>query len=113
VNLQDNIQMHQLIFCTCPDQKSADMLAEQLVTGKLAACVNILPGIRSVYTWQGELESAQEHLLLIKTHSDKFADLEAAIKQYHPYQLPEIIAVAVERGSADYLKWLDSCLHIN
>jgi periplasmic divalent cation tolerance protein len=105
--------MHQLILCTCPDQNSAAMLAERLVTDKLAACVNTLPGIRSVYEWQGALETAEEHLLLIKTHSDKFADIEAVIKQCHPYQLPEIIAVAIEHGSADYLKWIDSCLHIN
>ncbi len=112
-NLQDNIAMYQLILCTCPDQKTADTIARRLITDKLAACVNILPGLTSVYEWQGEIETAQEHLLLIKSHQDRFAAIESAIKQTHPYQLPEIIAVAIERGSSDYLKWIDSCLRTN
>lgn len=102
--------MYQLILCTCPDQISAEKIAKQLVACKLAACVNILPGLSSVYEWQGEIETAQEHLLLIKSLQDRFAAIEIAIKQTHPYQLPEIIAVPIERGSLEYLKWIDSCL---
>ncbi len=105
--------MHQLILCTCPDQKTADTIARRLVTDKLAACVNILPGLTSIYEWQGEIETAQENLLLIKSHRYRFVEIESAIKQTHPYQLPEIIAVDIERGSSDYLKWIDSCLRIN
>lgn len=105
--------MYQLILCTCPDAEVADKLSRELISQKLAACVNILPGVRSVYEWQGELETAQEHLLLIKSHQDRYAAIEATLKSLHPYQLPEIIAVAIERGSLDYLKWIDSCLGID
>ncbi|NOV28540.1 divalent-cation tolerance protein CutA [Methylomonas sp. ZR1] len=105
--------MYQLILCTCPDLEVADKLAGTLITQKLAACVNILPGVRSVYEWQGEIETAQEHLLLIKSPQDRYAAIEATLKSLHPYQLPEIIAVAIESGSLDYLKWIDSCLGID
>lgn len=105
--------MHQLILCTCPDAATADKLARALITEKLAACVNILPGISSIYAWQGQVETAQEHLLLIKSHQDRYAAIEATLKSLHPYQLPEIIAVAIERGALDYLKWIDSCLAID
>ncbi|OAI00300.1 dihydroorotate dehydrogenase [Methylomonas methanica] len=105
--------MYQLILCTCPDIEVADKLAGTLITQKLAACVNILPGVRSVYEWQGEIETAQEHLLLIKSHQDRYAAIEATLKSLHPYQLPEIIAVAIESGSLEYLKWIDSCLGID
>jgi periplasmic divalent cation tolerance protein len=101
---------HQLILCTCPDRDTADKIARLLVTGQLAACVNILPGILSVYTWQGQVESAQEHLLLIKSSKDRYQALEAAIRDNHPYDVPEIIAVPVEAGLPEYLHWIDSCL---
>jgi periplasmic divalent cation tolerance protein len=105
--------MPYLILCTCPDAETADRIARQLVDDKLAACVNILPGVRSVYEWQGAVETAQEHLLLIKSPLERYAAIETAIKHLHPYQLPEIIAVAIECGSAEYLKWIDSCLSTN
>lgn len=102
--------MYHLIYCTCPDQETAERIARQLVSDKLAACVNIVPGVQSVYEWQGQIETAQEHLLLIKSPQARYVAIETAIKAIHPYQLPEIIAVAIERGSAEYLKWIDSCL---
>lgn len=105
--------MQQLIFCTCPDADSAENLARHLISHKLAACVNILPGVRSIYEWQGEIEVAQEHLLLIKSPQARYQAIEAAIKMLHPYQLPEIIAVAIEQGSAEYLKWMNACLSID
>lgn len=105
--------MHQLILCTCPDLQTSEALAKQLLADKLAACVNILPGLTSVYEWQGTVETAQEHLLMIKSQRQRFAAIEAAIKRLHPYQLPEIIAVAIEDGSSEYLKWIDSCLLTN
>ena len=105
--------MYQLILCTCPDQKSAEIIAKHLLSVHLAACVNILPGLTSVYQWQGDIESAQEHLLIIKSQQQQFTAIEAAIKAIHPYQIPEIIAVAIEQGSAEYLKWIDSCLRTN
>ncbi|WP_150047569.1 MULTISPECIES: divalent-cation tolerance protein CutA [Methylomonas] len=101
--------MYQMIYCTCPNMETAERIAGHLVAGKLAACVNILPGVRSIYQWQGAIESAEEHLLLIKSPSARYAAVEAAIKGLHPYQIPEIVAVAIQRGSEDYLKWIDSC----
>ncbi|MGR9115602.1 MAG: divalent-cation tolerance protein CutA [Gammaproteobacteria bacterium] len=101
---------HQIILCTCPDSTSAQKIAETLVNEGLAACVNILPGLRSVYRWQNKIETAQEHLLLIKTRQDHYDGIEAAIQQIHPYELPEIIAVSVEQGLPEYLQWIDTCL---
>lgn len=98
---------HQLVLCTCPDQATAQNIAEQLVDKKLAACVNILPGVTSVYPWQGKRETTQEYLLLIKTTNEVYEMLEQTLTDLHPYELPEIIAVSVERGSAAYLGWIN------
>lgn len=102
--------MHQLILCTCPDRETAEKIARRLISAHLAACVNILPSITSVYQWQGNIEMEQEVLLLIKSNSDHYAKLEKQILALHPYELPEIIAVSLDRGLPDYLKWIDSCL---
>ncbi|MGZ4967923.1 MAG: divalent-cation tolerance protein CutA [Methylobacter sp.] len=100
---------HQIIFCTCPDKNTAETIARLLVTNNEAACVNILPGITSIYTWQGQIESAEEHLLLIKAHKDCYQAIETTVRDHHPYELPEIIAVPIERGLPEYLKWIASC----
>ena len=100
---------HQIILCTCPDKNTAENIARLLVKDKLAACVNILPGITSIYTWQEQIESAQEHLLLIKANKTAFQAIAASIKVQHPYELPEIIAVPIENGLPEYLHWIDSC----
>lgn len=113
MNLPDNIPMYQLVFSTCSDRESAEKIARHLLAEQLAACVNILPGLTSIYRWEGAVETAQEHLLMIKSQQQQFAAIEAAIKKIHPYQTPEIIAVAIDNGSAEYLKWIDSCLRIN
>jgi periplasmic divalent cation tolerance protein len=97
---------YQLVLCTCPDQATAQNIAEQLVDKQLAACVSILPGLTSIYQWQGKRETAQEHLLLIKTTNEVYEVLEQTLTKLHPYELPEIIAVPIERGSAAYLGWL-------
>ncbi len=102
--------MHQIILCTCPDQKSAEDIASYLVSQKLAACVNIIAGVTSIYAWQGKLEKAQEHMLLIKSHSKQYPAIEQKIKSLHPYELPEIIAVPIERGLPEYLQWINTCL---
>ena len=100
---------YQIILCTCPDKDTAEKLARLLVTGKLAACVNILPGITSIYLWHEQIESAQEHLLLIKADKIYYQAIETTIKEHHPYELPEIIAVPIESGLPEYLHWINSC----
>jgi len=100
---------YQIILCTCPDKNTAENIARLLVKDKLAACVNILPGITSVYTWREQIESAQEHLLLIKANKSIYQAIETAIIKQHPYELPEIIAVPIENGLPEYLHWIDSC----
>ena len=88
----------------------AQLIAQTLIEEQLAACVNILPHVTSVYRWQGKIEQDQESLLLIKTRSDRFTKLQETIKKLHPYELPELIAVAVSDGSDDYLRWIDRSL---
>ena len=100
---------YQIILCSCPDKDSAEEIAHSLVNARLAACVNIVPGVTSVYLWHETIESAQEHLLLIKACQSNYQDIESLIKQLHAYELPEIIAVSIENGSPEYLRWIDSC----
>jgi periplasmic divalent cation tolerance protein len=95
-----------LIFTNLPDAASAQTLATMLVAERLAACVNVLAPCRSVYRWQGAIESAEEVPLLIKSTTARYADLEAAIRAAHPYELPEIIAVPIAHGLPDYLSWV-------
>ena len=95
-----------LAYCTCPDRETALRIAETLVDKQLAACVNLIPGLTSVYRWQGRREGAEEVLLLIKTRRTVYPDLEQAILALHPYELPEIIAVPVVAGLAAYLAWV-------
>lgn len=102
--------MHHVILCTCPSAEVAENIARHLVDARLAACVNILPGVRSVYLWQGAIEAAQEQLLLINSAQSQYTAIESVIKTLHPYQVPEIIALPIQQGSAEYLQWIDSCL---
>lgn len=95
-----------LCYCTCPDAASAARLAEALVEERLAACVNRLPGVASTYRWQGQVTTDHEELLLIKTTAARFDALKARLLALHPYELPELIAVPVERGHAAYLDWV-------
>ena len=95
-----------LVLTNLPDQASAQALATMLVTERLAACVNLLAPCRSVYRWQGAIDSAEETPLLIKTTAERYAALEAAIRARHPYELPEIIAVPLACGLPDYLAWV-------
>lgn len=101
---------HIIILCTCPDQNTASTLANRLISENLAACVNILPGMTSIYRWQDRIETAQEHLLLVKTRRDIYQSVEQAIRLNHPYELPEIISVSLENALPEYLEWIDSCL---
>jgi len=98
----------RVVFVTCSSEEEASRIARALVVERLAACVNILESpVRSVYRWKGRVETAMEHLLLIKTRRARLAALEAAVKRLHSYDTPEIIAVPVAQGSRRYLAWLD------
>ena len=97
---------HLIAFCTCPPEKAPE-IARELVRRRVCACVNVVPGLRSVYTWKGEVEEDAESLLVIKTRADCFRVLERAVRELHPYEVFELIASRVDRGSADYLRWLD------
>jgi periplasmic divalent cation tolerance protein len=101
---------YQIILCTCPDFEIASQIAHHLVTAKLAACINILPSVTSIYQWQGTIETTQELLLVIKSSQTNYGAIEAAIKKRHPYETPEIIALTIENGLPDYLKWINSCI---
>ncbi len=102
-----------LVHCTVPDHQTGVRLAQTLVSQGLAACVNITAPVTSVYRWEGKLESANEHLLLIKTTKQHYDALEAQIRAQHPYELPEIIAVPVEQGLDGYLDWVEKCTTTN
>lgn len=98
---------HIIVLCTCPDGQTATIIADKLVAEGMAACVNIVPGVMSVFQWQGNIEHDDELLLLIKSRQDCYPELEVMIRQLHPYELPEIIAVSIERGLSGYLEWID------
>jgi periplasmic divalent cation tolerance protein len=95
-----------VILCTAPDEDAANRLARGLVKNSLAACVNIVPAIRSIYRWQGALQDDAEVLMVIKSTLSAFAALEAWLLEHHPYDVPEILALPVEKGSGAYLDWV-------
>jgi len=95
-----------LVLTNVPQRAAAERLADLLVEKKLAACVNILAPCRSVYRWQGAIQHDEEHPMLIKTTTERYAALEEALRSGHPYELPEIIAVPIERGLPAYLDWV-------
>lgn len=96
----------RIVLSTAGSQEEARKLAHHLVEHQLAACVNIVPQIESIYRWQGKVESSQEWLLLIKTTAERFPAVRDAIRELHSYDLPECVALTIEDGSPDYLKWL-------
>lgn len=98
-----------LVYCTCPDPKSAETISRQLIEQGAAACVSRLPGVSSTYLWQGLIETSEEILLLIKSTCKQYPEVEKIIVSLHPYELPEIIAVSVDRGLPDYLHWVKQC----
>ena len=96
-----------VVLVTAP-RDASDRIAERLVSSRLAACVNVVRGVRSTYWWQGKVESAEEDLLIIKTDESVYGELERAVKEMHPYEVPEIIALRVERGLEEYISWVSS-----
>lgn len=99
-----------VILSTCSSEEEAERIARALVEARLAACVNVLPQVRSFYRWQGAIEDAAEFLLVIKSSRPLFPALRAALEKIHSYEVPELVALAVVDGSANYLHWLDENL---
>jgi periplasmic divalent cation tolerance protein len=97
-----------VVFCSCPDESTAERIAGTLVEEGLAACVNRIPGVASTYRWQGEVCRDSEQLLLIKTTRERFEALRARILALHPYELAEVIAVDIAAGHAPYLSWIEA-----
>jgi periplasmic divalent cation tolerance protein len=95
-----------LVLTNLPDRAAAERLADLVVGKNLAACVNILAPCRSVYRWKGAVQYDEEHPMLIKTTTERYGALEQALRSGHPYELPEIIAVPIERGLPAYLDWV-------
>jgi len=95
-----------IVLTTAGSQDEARKIAHALVERKLAACVNIIPQIESIYHWQGKVESATEWLLVVKTQSSAFAQVRDAIRELHSYELPECLLLEISDGSTDYLSWI-------
>jgi periplasmic divalent cation tolerance protein len=99
-----------VVLTTCAVESDAERMARALVDGRLAACVNVVPGVRSFYHWKGETQKSEEFLLIVKTSRDLFGALRAEMEKLHPYELPELLALPVVAGSENYLGWLHSNL---
>ncbi|WP_223670214.1 divalent-cation tolerance protein CutA [Kangiella shandongensis] len=100
----------QVALCTVPDVTTAEQLAEKMVKQSLAACVNIIPAITSVYQWQDKTEKDPEVLMVIKTEADLMADLGELLDEEHPYEVYELISCSIEQASTAYLSWLNDTL---
>lgn len=99
-----------LAFSTFPRAELAEKVSRQLIEEKLVACANILPLVRSLYRWEGKIESAEETLVVFKTTANRFADLRSKLQALHPYDVPELVCVHVTDGLPDYLRWVaESC----
>jgi periplasmic divalent cation tolerance protein len=98
---------YTIVFITASSEKEADLIANEIIDSKAAACVNILPGIKSVYRWKGSRETAQEFLLLIKTKKNNFSKIKRIVKNLHSYETPEIVSVVIDDGEEKYLNWIE------
>jgi periplasmic divalent cation tolerance protein len=95
-----------LVLCTCPDAAAAERIGKALIEARLAACANVVPGLTSIYAWQGEIARDAECLLVLKTLTAAYEALEKRLVALHPYELPEVIAVPISEGYAAYLNWI-------
>ncbi len=96
-----------VVLCTAPDSATAERLARRVVESRLAACVNVVTGVVSIYRWKGEVHTDEERLLVIKTHAERWEALRETLVREHPYELPEVLALPVLAGHPPYLQWLD------
>ncbi|MBZ5578906.1 MAG: divalent-cation tolerance protein CutA [Acidobacteriia bacterium] len=99
-----------VVLSTCSSEEEAGKLARSMVEQHLAACVNVVPRIRSYYRWKGAIESSDEYLLVIKSSRERMAELRAALEKEHSYEVPEVLVLPVVDGAANYLNWLQSSL---
>ena len=99
-----------IVFVTCESKQQAESIAQNIVTEKLAACVNVVPGIRSCYVWEGKVTWSEELLLLIKTTRGRFGQLQERIKALHSYEVPEIVGLTIDDAFDKYLDWIDTCV---
>ena len=97
---------YMFVLITAPDEDEAVKIGKTLVEEKLAGCVNIIKGIRSIYFWQGKVEDEPEVLMIVKTKTNLFDELEKRVKSLHSYTVPEIIGIKIDKGSEGYLNWL-------
>jgi periplasmic divalent cation tolerance protein len=95
-----------VVLCTTGSEEEAGRVARYLVEQRLAACVNVIPSVRSIYRWQGKVEEASEWLLLIKGRRERLSEIEGGIRQVHSYEVPEVVGLSIEGGAANYLAWL-------
>lgn len=107
-----DVDAYIVVLVTAPNTEEAEKIAEALVEERLAACVNVLPGCRSVYRWEGELQRDDEVLMVIKSHRARFADLERRVTELHSYDVPEVIALDLAGISAGYRAFLDDSLDL-
>jgi periplasmic divalent cation tolerance protein len=98
---------HCLVLSTVASLEDGERVARALVDRRVAACVNVLPGLTSFYRWEGEVQRDEERLLVIKTRTDRFEELRSALVALHPYEVPEVVALPITAGHAPYLAWLD------
>lgn len=108
--MADDPQQFQLVLTTTDSEQLAERIARELVERRLAACVNLVGPVQSVYRWEGQVVSAEERLLIIKTSVERFPQLVSAIRELHSYDVPEIVAIPLSMGDAPYLSWLAGCL---
>jgi periplasmic divalent cation tolerance protein len=101
---------HAVVISTASSADEASRIASALVERRLAACVNVLPAVRSTYRWKDAVEHADEWMLLVKTRRERFDDVAAAIRALHSYELPEIVMLDIAAGDPSYLSWIDACL---
>jgi periplasmic divalent cation tolerance protein len=95
-----------IVFVTVPNSEVSSQIAHSLVSEYLAACVNVIPGVESIYRWEGAVTTDSELLLIIKTTDERYIDVERRVKELHPYSTPEVVGFRIERGSEEYLAWL-------
>jgi periplasmic divalent cation tolerance protein len=99
---------HIVTLCTVPDQATARQIAGDLLTRRLAACVNVSGAVESHYWWEGKIQRDEEFVLIIKTRKNLFSTLAEAVRRMHPYDVPEVIALPIMTGSPAYLQWIDT-----